>query len=306
VPAPQRDTLRPVAYARRRGAGAPAGEDWTSTWVCVGFAEQLSRPGDLLPATVSRHALHVRRADDGVLRAALNARPFGGCMSIPVQCSGARKIRCPNVACAFSEDPNLVSPHTDEGARVLPQFVGFNPARLVPVRLERWGSLLFVNLSRALVAPLHVSLSRLVAAMGPDRIDSLEAAAIFTQELALGWRAGGPVLAEALAAEAGAGPLRAEPVAAGAPAEAETIPFTRLVPARAPRGPEIACFVVAPHLVIVCLPGRVVAAVLRPVGPGACSLLGAVLRRRDANGDDGSSAIVRRWREVLGTLDARA
>jgi hypothetical protein len=302
VPATPPDTLRPVVYARRRGARAAPLEDWTSTWVCVGFAEQLRRPGDLLPATITGHALHVRRCDDGGLQAALNARPFGGCMSIPLQCAGARKIRCPHAGCAFSEDPELVSPQTDEGARMLPQFVGFDPARLVPVRLERWGSLLFVNLSREPAVPLAAALAPLDAAMRPAALDDLQAAAVFTHALSLGAKAAGRALAEAFAARAGAGPLHIE---AAAPPRSQAIAFTRLVPASASGHGAIACYVVAPHLMLACLPECVLAAVLRPVGPTACSMLGAVLRPPDAGQRDAvADAIVAWWRDGLDALDA--
>jgi hypothetical protein len=303
VPGPQRATLRPVVYARRRGARAAPPEDWTSSWVCVGYAEQLQRPGDLLPATISGHALHVRRGEDGGLQAAFNARPFGGCMSIPVQCAGTRKIRCPHAGCAFSEDPDLVSPHTDQGARMLPQFVGFDPARLVPVRLERWGSLLFVNLSRA-AAPLATALAPLNAAMRPAALDTLHAAAVFTQTFSLGTKDAGLALAEALAGRAGAGPLHAEP---GAPVPSPAIAFTRLVGESASRHGAIACYIVAPHLMLACLPGCVLAAVLRPVGPTACSMLGAVLRPPGVGHPDAEAdAIVDSWRHTLDALDADA
>jgi hypothetical protein len=304
VPAAPPDTLRPVVYARRRGARAASPEDWTSTWVCVGYAEQLQHPGDLLPATISGHGLHVRRSDDGGLQAAFNARPFGGCMSIPLQCAGARKIRCPHAGCAFSEDPDLVSPQTDEGARMLPQFVGFDPERLVPVRLERWGSLLFVNLARAPATALATALGPLNAAMRPTGLADLRAATVFTHTLSLGSKDAGSALAEVLARRSGAGPLRPEP---GAPVPSQAIPFTRLVPESASRHGAIACYLVAPHLVLARLPRCVLAAVLRPVAPTACSLLGAVLRPPGAgHADAETDAIVDSWRHILDALDANA
>jgi hypothetical protein len=292
-------TMRPVAYARRRGARAAATEDWTTTWVCVGFAEQLARTGDLLPITISGHALHVRRDDAGTLSAALNARPFGGCMSIPLQCSGGRKIRCPHTACAFSEDPDLVSPHTDDGERLVAQFVGSDPARLVPVRLERWGSLLFVNLSPGPVAPLRTALAPVDAALPAH--GEHEAAILPSHELPLGAKAAGPALAEALAARAGAGVLRRDPV--GRAAYPAAIPFTRLIPASAARRAELVCFVVAPRLVLVRRPDHVLAAVLRPIGPHGCSVVGAVLRgRARGDADPPGDRVVAWWHGALAAL----
>src|SRR4051812_90195 len=146
-PAPVRGQggLRPVVLSRR--PPPPEAEDWTGRWVCVGFADQLAQPGDVLPAGVGGHALHVRRAGDGTLAAAFNARPFGGCMSVPVQCTGARKIRCPHLACAFSEDPGVLGDGNDPDRTARRQFVGADPARLVPVPLARWGPLLFLHVA---------------------------------------------------------------------------------------------------------------------------------------------------------------
>ena len=184
-------------------------------------------------------------------------------MSIPLQCGGARKIRCPHAGCAFSEDPELVSPQTDEGTRMLPQFVGFDPARLVPVRLERWGSLLFVNLSREPAVPLAAALAPLNAAMRPAALDDLQAAAVFTHALSLGSKAAGLALAEALAARAGAGPLHIE---AAAPPRSQAIAFTRLVPRASRQDTAQSVYVVAPRLMLACLPECVLAAGVRQSG----------------------------------------
>jgi len=63
------------------GSPAPTGlrelalEDeriWTRVWACVGVEHQIPAPGDLLPATVGHHGLHVQRRPDGGLRAAFN------------------------------------------------------------------------------------------------------------------------------------------------------------------------------------------------------------------------------------------
>lgn len=106
--------LTPVSSARHPSADIT---DWTGTWVCVGLAEQLTEVGAILPATIGQHAAHVRLTEAGPV-AALNARPFGGCLSVPVHCGSTRNVRCPHRACAFSEDGPVLDDETRTGTRV--------------------------------------------------------------------------------------------------------------------------------------------------------------------------------------------
>lgn len=117
--------------------------DWTGTWVCAGLAEQLTDVGAVLPVTIGRHATHVRRTADGLV-AALNARPFGGCLSVPVHCGSTRNVKCPHRACAFSEDGGVLDDRSDPTGTARAEFVG---RRTVELPLAQWGSLLFVNVT---------------------------------------------------------------------------------------------------------------------------------------------------------------
>jgi hypothetical protein len=134
--------LQPTSAGRHSSADS---DDWTGIWVCVGFAEQLTEVGAVLPATIGYHAAHVRRTDTRLL-AALNARPFGGCMSVPVHCGSTRNVRCPHLACAFSEDGGVLDSRTDPGGRARVEFVG-DGRRTVEIPVTSWGSLIFVNVT---------------------------------------------------------------------------------------------------------------------------------------------------------------
>jgi hypothetical protein len=90
----------------------------------------------------------------------------------------------------------------------------------------------------------------------------------------------------ALASRCGVGPVREE----------ETDGLVTL--STAPGTGRLVCHVVLPHLVLARSPGRVFAALLRPVGPGRCSVLSAVLRPATDRSDVGDGE-VRLWREVL-------
>ena len=287
-PASVRDhaALRPVVFTRRRPRAED--EDWTGRWVCVGFADQLPHAGDVLPATVSGHAVHVRREPDGTLAAAFNARPFGGCTSIPVQCAGVRKIRCPHLACGFSEDPGVLGDDNDPERTARRQFVGADPARLVPVPLGRWGPLLFVHVAPTPAPALEAVLAPLRAGPDTPAPEHLRATAVAEQELPLGWRTGARAVAATLATRCGAGTLQEQEAG-----EVSTL--------TAPAGVGgLSCYLVGPHLVLARLPGRLLAALFRPVGPERCSVLSAVLRSAintdDEVAGDGDAQL---WRQVL-------
>lgn len=143
--------LRPASGGRHPSAD---GSDWTNTWVCVGFSEQLTEVGAVLPATIGYHAAHVVRTSGG-LRAAINARPFGGCMSVPVHCGSTQNVRCPHLACAFSAHGEVLDSSNDPGGHARAEFLG-DGRRVVEVPLTQWGSLLFVNIT--LTAPDALSL----------------------------------------------------------------------------------------------------------------------------------------------------
>lgn len=129
-PAPTNLLLQPASTGRHASADTA---DWTGVWVGVGFAGQLTEVGAILPATIGHHGIHVRR-DAHALVAAFNARPFGGCMSVPVHCAATRNVRCPHLACAFSQDSGVLDDTTDPGGRARAEFTGDGRRR---VRL-RW------------------------------------------------------------------------------------------------------------------------------------------------------------------------
>lgn len=140
--------LQPASTGRHSSADTA---DWTGVWVAVGFAGQLTETGAILPATIGHHAIHVRRSADG-LTAAFNARPFGGCMSVPVHCAATHHVRCPHLACAFSADSGVLDSTTDPGGRARAEFTG-DGRRRVELPLVPWGPLLLVNVTLELPAP---------------------------------------------------------------------------------------------------------------------------------------------------------
>jgi hypothetical protein len=99
-PAPALAGLRELALEDER--------IWTRDWVCVGVEQQIPDPGDLLPATVGHHGLHVQRAPKGDLRASFNVLQYGSCWTIPAQCGNGHKTKCPYISCAHSLDTDAL------------------------------------------------------------------------------------------------------------------------------------------------------------------------------------------------------
>jgi nitrite reductase/ring-hydroxylating ferredoxin subunit len=144
----QPNLLAPSPSGRHPSADT---RDWTDTWVCVGVAEQLTEPGAVLPATIGYHAVHVRRTGAGLV-AAVNARPFGGCASIPAHCGSTRNVKCPHLACAFSADEGVLDGANDPDGAARAEFVG-DGRRTVTLPLAQWSSLLFTNVTLAPAIP---------------------------------------------------------------------------------------------------------------------------------------------------------
>ena len=114
---------------------------FSGTWQVVGHVRQASNPGDYFTFDLIGEPLLIVRGDDGELRGFYNVcrhragNPASGC--------GNRKLfRCAYHGWTYRQDGALL---------VTPEFEGvedFDPREfgLVPVRLEEWFNLIFVNL----------------------------------------------------------------------------------------------------------------------------------------------------------------
>jgi nitrite reductase/ring-hydroxylating ferredoxin subunit len=126
--------------------------DCTGVWVCVGLSTQLTEVGTVLPATIGTRAVHVVRTATGLV-AAYNARPFGGCTSIPAHCASTKHVRCPHLACAFSADTGVIDASSDPDGIRRAEFLG-DGRRTVRLPLAQRGPLLFVNVTLGEPPPL--------------------------------------------------------------------------------------------------------------------------------------------------------
>ncbi|MEH6499017.1 MAG: hypothetical protein V7751_06485 [Pseudoalteromonas distincta] len=120
---------------------------WTRDWVCIGTQRDIPRPGDLLPYTLGNHGIHVQRQEDGSLRGAFNSAQHGGCRVVPLQCQGGRKTSCSFTSCGYSRDRGpITSDESGDAQAAMHQYIGLRPERLLPVRVQTIGELIFVNL----------------------------------------------------------------------------------------------------------------------------------------------------------------
>jgi choline monooxygenase len=125
------------------------------TWQVVGHRDQVAKPGDYFTTELVGEPLLIVRGADGKLRGFYNVcRHRAG---PPAEGCGSRKLfRCGYHGWTYDLDGSLISATEIEGVE------GFRPEdfALVPVSVEEWFNLIFVNLGRN-PRPLRESLGEL-------------------------------------------------------------------------------------------------------------------------------------------------
>jgi hypothetical protein len=120
---------------------------WTRDWICIGTGSQIAGQGDLLPFTIGHHGIHVQRLPGGGLIGRFNKAQHGGCRFVPLQCQTGIKTKCSFTSCGYSRDRDVIwAAELGEATPAMRQYLGFEPERLLPVRVEGWGPFMFVNL----------------------------------------------------------------------------------------------------------------------------------------------------------------
>lgn len=272
---------------------------WTRQWVCVGVEQQIPSPGDLLPATVGDHGLHVQRQGDGSLRASFNILQYGSCWTIPAQCGNGHKTRCPYVSCAHSLDTDAIPAEAGAPTREMRQFIGFNPLKLLPVPLTQLGPLLFVCLESTGPPNLREQLEGVASAVQQSSLEGLEYAGRFWAALDCHWALASDALFDALDASCN-GHIMGEPVAPD-----ELLAPPGLVPLRKPgRGDEMqtACYHGFPNVALVLLPSHVAAIIVKPTRIDGVALLVNLYvapgTPQAAQGEEPTRALIDAWKRV--------
>ncbi|GEL18084.1 hypothetical protein [Pseudonocardia asaccharolytica] len=285
---------------------------WTRAWVCVGVEQQIPGLGDLLPATVGHHGLHVQRGPDGGLRAGFNVLQYGSCWTIPAQCGHGHKTNCPYVSCAHSLDTDAVAADDGVPTRQMRQFIGFNPQKLADVPVRTVGPLIFVTLADP--PPLEEQLGALGAAAAA--LGGLRHVARFWAELDCNWKLAGDALFEALGAPPRSGRL-VERLAAGTDVPGTMRGRPRAADAGAPLAPDdggVRLWRAFPNVVLVCAPDHAATVVVKPTRiDGVALVISLFARRGDAAGgvveegaDEEAAALAAGWRAVAREARARS
>ncbi len=155
---------------------------FSASWQLVGHVHQAEKPGDYFTFDLFGEPLLIVRGDDGILRGFHNVcrhragPPASGC--------GNRKLfRCAYHGWTYRLDGALL---------VTPEFDGvedFDPREfgLVPVRLEEWSNLIFVNLSGE-ADPLREVLSTMPGQVEKFGFSSMKLSERRTYDMKCNWK----------------------------------------------------------------------------------------------------------------------
>jgi choline monooxygenase len=152
------------------------------TWQVVGHRDQLKNPGDYFTTELVGEPLLIVRGSDGEVRAFYNVcRHRAG---PPAEGCGSRKLfRCRYHGWTYGLDGSLISATEIEGVE------GFRPEEfaLIPVRVEEWFNLVFVNLDDH-ARPLRESLGDLRREAGKFHFERMKLFERRTYEMNCNWK----------------------------------------------------------------------------------------------------------------------
>ncbi|MBE9100410.1 aromatic ring-hydroxylating oxygenase subunit alpha [Vacuolonema iberomarrocanum] len=119
---------------------------FATSWVAVGYAEQVEQPGEVLVVDVAGQSVVITRDRTHQLHAFYNVCRHRGSQLVASNCQ-LKRFQCPYHGWQYGLDgqcqatPMFDTWSTDQLPRLDRQEVG-----LLPVRVEVWGFLLFINL----------------------------------------------------------------------------------------------------------------------------------------------------------------
>ena len=173
APLPRADTIPSAWYTDPRFHAIDSELVFARTWQNVGHAAQVAQEGQYLVATVADDPVIVVRGRDGVLRAFFNVcRHRGGPLALEDGC--ARALQCKYHGWTYLLDGTL------RGVPAMDRTELFDRAdfALVPLRVDTWQGLVFVNLDPD-AAPLATFVAGIAERIAPLRLDGLK----FTREV---------------------------------------------------------------------------------------------------------------------------
>jgi choline monooxygenase len=201
-------TRRPVAVAQTIVPDAYTSEEFFAierervfgrSWVAAGCAAQVREPGDTLVTDVAGRSIFVIRTKAGALRAFYNVcRHRGTRLLRPGETKVKRWIKCPYHSWAYSHDGACIGtpmfsdsgiPEDQRAAFDMTDAQTFDRAEygLLPVAVDQWGPLVFINLSSE-PAPLADQLGDLPDRSAGYRLSEWRIARVATYEIAANYK----------------------------------------------------------------------------------------------------------------------
>jgi choline monooxygenase len=192
-------TLLPDAYTSEEFFVVERERVFGQGWVAVGCSAQLREPGDVLVAEVAGRSIFVVRKKDGTLRAFYNVcRHRGTQLLASGECRVKRFIRCPYHSWAYDYDGRCIGtpmftgsdiPTDQQAAFDMQGVAAFDRADygLLPVAVDAWGPLVFVNLDPDRTA-LSDDLGDLPVRTAGYRLDEWEIARTAEYEIAANYK----------------------------------------------------------------------------------------------------------------------
>ncbi len=180
--------LPPAVYADEGFFADEQSRLFRRSWIGVALSAELSRPGRLLSRSVGGKSVLLTRSGEQ-LRGFLNACRHRGTELAASDCDIAGIIRCPYHRWSYSTEGRLVAAPLFEASPPS----DFDPAdwRLVPVRVDTWGPIVFVCFDEQ-TPPLNVWLGDLAERLAGYRLDEWEPAdlegAVCTFDVAANWK----------------------------------------------------------------------------------------------------------------------
>ncbi|HSF86836.1 MAG TPA: SRPBCC family protein [Acidimicrobiia bacterium] len=158
LPVELASTLLPAAYHDPEYHAAELEALWRRSWVCVGLVDEVAGAGDVIVRTVGGRSVAITRDHERRLHAFHNVcRHRGSQLVTQDQTLKAGRFRCPYHAWAYALDGACLGTPLFDGSDIpaaqrvmfdMSDVKAFDKADygLLPVRVDTWGPLLFVNL----------------------------------------------------------------------------------------------------------------------------------------------------------------
>jgi len=183
APLTEASTIPAAWYTDPRIAERERLQVFSKTWQLIAHAAQIEKPGQFVTATVAGEPIVVVRGNDGMLRAFFNVCRHHAAAVVTEPCGQASILHCPYHGWNYGLDGSL---------KGMPEFDGvknFDRAQngLVPVRVETWEELVFVNLDSG-AEPLPRYFGGLVKRAAPLGISKLHFFERRSYDIACNWK----------------------------------------------------------------------------------------------------------------------